>query len=287
MKVKLEVQPVKRYKKPKYPTKEKVSENPAILYRVPDRWKGSPALYAALLLVVSGGLYACSGQGDGSETNGPAIPGDPASAVRESVLPSALEPTALPPASVFKVPVFEHGSGRGSYGCVSVAPPVFLSEEEALQVIREEAEAQGIDFSGTRTLTGTFPATNLYGDKTLEDATWKGELELDGYDEALGFGFEFVSRQDLIDWQVQGNIASSVESYELKATAERLAAAAENMAVFYDPSQNWEEFDWNTSEKDFEAYVRKFSEEQKTKMIENLREQVRDFLAWLAAEGVI
>ncbi len=287
MKVKPEVQPVKRYKKPKYPTKEKVSENPDILYRVPDRWKGSPALYAALLLVVSGGLYACSGQGDGSETNSLVIPGDPASAVRESVLPSALEPTALPPASEFKVPVFEHGSGRGSYGCVSVAPPVFLSEEEALQVIREEAEAQGIDFSGTKTLAGTFPAANLYGDKTLEDATWKGELELDGYDEALGFGFEFVSRQDLIDWQVQGNIASSVESYDLKTTAERLAAVAENTAVFYDPSQNWEEFDRNASQNDFEAYVQKFSEEQKTKMIENLREQVRDFLAWLAAEGVI
>ena len=41
-------------------------------------------------------------------------------------------------------PIFEHGTGRGADGCVVVSPPVFLSEEEAVQVIREELAKQGI-----------------------------------------------------------------------------------------------------------------------------------------------
>ena len=33
-------------------------------------------------------------------------------------------------------PIFEHGTGRGATGCIVVSSPVFLSEEEAMQVIR-------------------------------------------------------------------------------------------------------------------------------------------------------
>jgi len=40
--------------------------------------------------------------------------------------------------------VFPHGEGRGSFGCMMVTPPAFLSEEEARQVIREELESLGI-----------------------------------------------------------------------------------------------------------------------------------------------
>ena len=278
MKAKLEIAPVKGYKEPRYPTKESLSANPAILYSVPKRWKSSPALYAALLFVVSGGLYACSNQNVASKSSSPTVLEEPSSTIQN---------TAGTAASAYTVPVFEHGSGRGSYGCSSVAPPVFLSEEEAQQVIREEAAIKGIDFSGVKTVEGTFPATNLYEGKALKDATWDGELELDGYDKELGFGFEFISQKDVADWQVEGNILSSVESYDMKGTAERLAASLQNTAVFYDPGENWEDFEWKASEADYESYIEQFTAEQKAEMTENLREQVRDFLAWLAAEGVI
>ena len=35
-------------------------------------------------------------------------------------------------------PIFQHGEGRGATGCIVMSPPVFLSEEEALLVVREE-----------------------------------------------------------------------------------------------------------------------------------------------------
>jgi hypothetical protein len=41
-------------------------------------------------------------------------------------------------------PLFEHGEGRGATGCIVVSPPVFLSEEEAMQIIREELGKHGI-----------------------------------------------------------------------------------------------------------------------------------------------
>lgn len=44
-------------------------------------------------------------------------------------------------------PIFEHGEGRGATGCVVVNPPVFLSEQDAMQVIREELPKSGVSLS--------------------------------------------------------------------------------------------------------------------------------------------
>jgi hypothetical protein len=51
-------------------------------------------------------------------------------------------------------PIFEHGEGRGATGCVVVTFPVFLSEEEAMQVIREELAEHGIDLTRGPDLEG-------------------------------------------------------------------------------------------------------------------------------------
>jgi hypothetical protein len=41
-------------------------------------------------------------------------------------------------------PIFEYGAGRAGDGCVVVNPPVFLSEQDAMQVIREELKKSGV-----------------------------------------------------------------------------------------------------------------------------------------------
>jgi len=50
------------------------------------------------------------------------------------------------PASLV-APIFRHGAGHGSFGCKAVNPPVFLSEDEARQVIIEEGETGGLSFT--------------------------------------------------------------------------------------------------------------------------------------------
>ncbi|WP_195984031.1 hypothetical protein [Clostridium sp. D33t1_170424_F3] len=234
---------VKAYGKPEYPVKEEVLHSPDLLKALPKRWHAKPVICILLAFTAASGLCACS----------------------EIQRPNTA------------APIFAHGDGRGAYGCVSVAAPVFLSEEEAAQVIREEALLQGVDFSGTKSIYGEFPATSLYSflEEESDPGTWKGTLELDGYDEALGIGFEYVSKQDVIDWLKDDKALASVESYDIKGTAERLADAVDNIAVFYDPTAA-EDFDGSLSRTELKKQIK-----------EQLREQVRDFLSWLAGEGLI
>ncbi|WP_195984030.1 hypothetical protein [Clostridium sp. D33t1_170424_F3] len=191
-----------------------------------------------------------------------------------------------------QIPIFEHGAGRGSYGCDSVASPIYLSEEEAAQVIREEALLQGVDFSGNKSIHGEFPATNLYSfiEGHVVPGTWKGDLKLDGYDPHLGIGFEYISEQDVSAWLENRNPVATVACYDMKGTAERMADMVSDVAVFYDPTADFGDFDWSqigAETETYQAYLAQFEEEQKEKMKEQLREQVRDFLSWLAGEGVI
>ncbi|HBO43451.1 MAG TPA: hypothetical protein DD670_05880, partial [Planctomycetaceae bacterium] len=53
-----------------------------------------------------------------------------------------------PPRVGVVAPVFEHGEGSGSTGCIVMTPPVFLSEEEAMQIIKDELAKHGIALSG-------------------------------------------------------------------------------------------------------------------------------------------
>ena len=56
-------------------------------------------------------------------------------------------------------PIFEHGDGRGATGCVVVSPPVFLSEEEGMQILREELAKHGVHLKTGGTLEGVLPGS--------------------------------------------------------------------------------------------------------------------------------
>ena len=289
--------PVSHYKEAAYPTKEQVMAHPELLRRIPRRWAGNPLVLTALGLVLSAGLTACGTVQSSDMPSSPA-PGASvqtgasdfsASDLSHPTVASAAdsaEPSdeASPNApEALDIPIFAHGTGRGSYGCESVAPPVFLSEEEAMQVIAEECAAQGIDISGEKTISGTFPATSTLPESISggeSDKTYTGELTLDGYSEELGIGVEFVSTDDILDWQADTGMAATVEQYNLKGTAQRLADCTDNVAVFYDPTaDDYRDFTGSNEE----SYV----ENGKAQSLEELREQVRDFLQWLKAQGVV
>ena len=286
--------PLPNYKSPSYPTKEEIMQNPALLRKIPRRWASNPLVLTALGLVLSAGLTACGTTSDSilpdsaspaasdalGASNSPSSGNSIASA--EDSTGNSTESSANDAESL-DIPIFAHGTGRGSYGCESVAPPVFLSEEEAMQVIEEECAAQGIDLSGQKTISGTFPATSTLPEAISDsdsDKTYTGELELDGYSEDLGIGVEFVSTDDIIDWQTDTGMHATVDEYNLKGTAQRLADCTDNVAVFYDPTAD-DYLDFTGSNE--ESYV----ESSKEQSLEELREQVRDFLQWLKAQGVI
>jgi hypothetical protein len=110
--------PVRKYAQPKYPTRLEIAARPDLLQRhQPPTWRKWPELTGAA------GLFLL------------------ADTARLSAAHNSLECSKNPAqtnAVAIVAPIFRHGEGFGATGCIVMSPPVLLSEEEALQVIREE-----------------------------------------------------------------------------------------------------------------------------------------------------
>lgn len=270
----MEIVPVKKYNEPNYPDREKVLANPEILKYIPERWRNNTYVLAALSTLLMLTLTGCESKGTSSE-------------------PSSSKAAVAP--------IFEHGSGRGSFGCSSVAPPSFLSEEEAFQVIQEEAKVYGINFKrdGLDLTNVNLPETKYYLKPEKEDKDYKsdggvinskqtGDLRLDGYDAEKKVAYEFISTIDYESWKVKEGIQSSVSDYDFISTANLLKEGLSKkngdntIGIFYNPMtmMSWEEI---KAEKDFKIAEEKTKERAR----EELRKQVRDFLEWLTAQGII
>lgn len=277
----MDIKPVKKYRSPKYPVKQAVLDNPELLKLMPDRWKKSLYVNAALSSLLIFTLASCRG--------------------REL---SGTEQTEKKP---LVAPIFDHGNGRGSFGCMSISPPSFLSEEEAYQVIQEEGKKYGISFDkeGLNIENVRIPETKYFlkpekqveGNKSFRDkggvisSSKTGDLKLDGYDGVKKIGYEFISREDYYSWKVEEGIHSSVEDFDFLSTANLLRDGLEknngeaSIGVFYNPmvSLSREELRIEDEDRDWDALAAKV----KGMGEDELRKQVKDFLEWLRAQGVI
>lgn len=270
----MNLQPVKSYKTPQYPDKKIIFDNPDILKSVPKRWNKSVSTQIAFSSLLLMTLTACGPKNYSSDNTG------------------------SKEASV--APIFEHGDGIGGYGCVSVAPPAFLSEEEAYQIINDEVKKMGIDFKEKSELLKNvlIPVTYSCPIKYVQDPdnpeqsiaiypskTKKaGNLELDGYDNDKNIAFEFVSVDDFKGWLGESGVLSSYEDYNCLDAAKTLRegvtdkTSGKYIGVFYDP----------ISRLTTEEYMQEDSiKKRKALSKELLRQQITDFIEWLKAEGVI
>lgn len=265
----MRVQSMKHYRAPNYPDKKVIMENPMLLRSMPERWKGNRYVSAALSTLLLFTVTAC-GRGEPDHN----APMERAAAV---------------------APIFQHGEGRGGFGCMSIAPPSFLSEEEAFQVISEEAGKMGIVFERDSKQFNKveIPETKFYlnGDKEKIDSTKPGNLKLDGYDASKKIGFEFVSREDYEAWSIEQGIRSSVDDYDFLSTAQILREGLEGktldstIGVMYNTMvvPDREEINRimnNGSWEEAEEKVKNVAKDE-------LRNQIKDFLKWLKAQGVI
>ncbi len=295
----MELRKVRNYKTPGYPQKTEVSNNPELLRNLPSRWKGN--LYACVaassLFMVA--LSGCGKLGDDSVNTGDSGLNN----ASQAPVNTGVTPTIKKSAPGVIPPVFVHGDGSGSFGCTSVAPPVFLSEEEAYQVICDESRAYGMDFKrdGLEIKDTEIPSTFIYFIPEMKNTVngLDGDLTVDGYDENKKIGFEFVSKDDFVGWKAGQQFYSSVESYNVLKAAEVLQKGltkkndGNTIGVFYDPMPqvNVENFK-NTRIKDISINDKvidgiKGEAERRQEAIMGLRAQVKDFLNWLKAEGII
>lgn len=188
-------------------------------------------------------------------------------------------------------PIFEHGGGGASFGCMAVVPPVFMSEEEAVEIVRQELEDAGYDGVETGDACTTFPIDKLHrrdfcGDiRDWEVLAGMAVTErFDLCDREAGFSLEIVTLPDHDKIVEEALFTScSVWSLSLRDLADHVAlqavggARSRYVALFYDPVGHETPEWWDTGE-DTGPSAEEYAAEE-------LRAQVRDFVAWLRDQG--
>jgi hypothetical protein len=229
----MEAKPVKRIADPRYPTRLEVLADRELLEKhMPAAWKSCAeiASAAAILLTVNN----CWAQ---------------------QPLSGNVKTKAI------VAPIFEHGEGRASDGCMVVNPPVFLSEQDAMQVIREELQKSGVILSDEKVIL--FDGSISQDQKKLFENIGKNiqtgkskppvlqnfdpktgkiiPVVRESYDPRKKVGIAVVDKDDYHELGGAPS-ASSVQSYNFKKVAQEvrdLVATKDNdlyFGIFYDPT---------------------------------------------------
>lgn len=294
----MEIKPVKNIETPKYPLKTEVPEE-ELKKQIPKRWAQSPAAKIALGTLAVVTLAGCAPE----VLAGVAEAVTPPTEASESVTPTNYLPEGTTaPAMINVAPLFVHGDGQGAFGCLMIAPPVFLSEFEALTVINEAAKEYGLHFSDANTpdfANVLQPITELYpplpptdgADPAATDTNTIIMLKTDFSDNKHGITIEYVSTNDVESWN-KSEPTISAGSYDTRDAAAQLSEALEGAynakgveyaaGVLYDPcaSVNPDDLSDQKEREEAEVKAREMSEEQ-------LKAQAKDFFEWLKDRGVI
>ncbi len=156
-----QVRKVRRQRRPGYPTRPEVARDPELLRRhVPPAWKKSAQVTAALSIM----LAAAHAQDADSQKS-----------------------------SLKIAPIFVHGEGYGSDGCIVLNPPRFLAEDAARTIIMEELARAGIP---TPVQDITLPC--VFVQKVRDERLDKGwqPLKFDFWEPTKRIAIEYVSYKD-------------------------------------------------------------------------------------------
>ena len=310
----MEIKPMETAPKPGYPDKYAAEARLALAQAHPNRWLRRPLIVGVLSATVALGLSGC----DDSLIGGP-----PAVLGMMTALPPietgadgtnlgddfiTMGDFPIPVLSGSYIPVFEYGEGTGSIGCMAIAAPVFMSEEEAFAILAAALAEAGLTLNKAATTLdmATLPVTDLYGDKNIDtSAVMPGALTIDGLlDVEQGLPVKFVSKDDIEAWQYkhapgETPMMSSVSSYKVQNAARTLADNNPSLVVFYDPltmvyyDQLWDKVLKAEGESEEEYWARweaardEAEQAAKAESGQYLRGQAQALVDWLRAQGVL
>jgi len=193
-------------------------------------------------------------------------------------------------------------------GCEMVVPPVYLSEQEALAIIRGAAEAAGLMFGDAP--PGYVATSNRVDGKGKNDryTLGDGSVGLDLYDAKAGVAAAFITmRGATVQYDGWGMSISDHKPRELaELSAADFAKQKGDLTVglFYDPGNGGQELYDEFSQKMQELYenyandsakheekwreiIAEYEAKIRAYQAEQLRAQVLDFIEWLQAQGII
>ncbi|HBL85181.1 MAG: hypothetical protein A2Y17_01425 [Clostridiales bacterium GWF2_38_85] len=169
----MKIKPVSYYKAPKYPDMQTASINPELLKKLPSRWQHNKAVIAAITALTAISLASCE------------------STIRTYSETSDGSLVYIGPSAV--APIFEHGKGTGALGCEVVAPPAFMSEQEALAIIKNEARKAGIDLDDT---PEGYPVSPDVSEAQSNENAYYQPVSLELSDEDKGIAISFISWEE-------------------------------------------------------------------------------------------
>lgn len=316
----MQIRPVKCYRKPVYPSRLELRiDNSLLKSHQPAGWKRIPTFagLAALLFFSE----SCSKT---DTTTAQRVPGQGLSPVEEARLAEIAHLTPSSQKKAVVAPLFEHGSGRGVTGCMAINSPVFLSEEEALQIIEEELAHTGIKGDSINAFWDEVTILPVSQSLIFRQPQYpvSKTFNIDIADTTNSIAIEFVSIEDT---EIYGGIktGSFAEThFEILDTAsmirEKIQKQGKGMrvGVFYDPvvftdaeaalrdlklggygtggygsanlqdTQEARDYQNQQEQKRREAYQAR-EEAARQEAMRLLRMQVKDFIDWLKAQGVI
>lgn len=255
---------------PRYPSLAEAAASPERLRNIPRRWNGAFTTLAGLGL--AGAVATTVGPGRADEA-----PPQPVTSQDGIKAKDDAETLAAAQSNVVKVatvvaPILQKAldrDGRGSFGCMCVDPPTYLSENEALNLIADEFAKAGLPMSDCLPVDGFDIAPNagltpdrweLEAQKEIEEQQKSGgssafdpktpkpqRIDRWVFDLASGDGsvaVEFLSKDNydrLLPSLFGGG--SSVSSYNLALLAQNLHAEYASrtngmpmtVGVFFDP----------------------------------------------------
>ncbi len=279
-----QVRRVRRQRPPGYPTRPEVARDPELLRRhVPSAWRKSAQVTAALSIMLAS-AYAQ----------------DPP--VKGKALKIA--------------PIFEHGEGYGSEGCIIMNPPRFLAEEEAQRIIAQELKEAGIPAPerkktlpelevatfGTGVIETRDPKDGKIWDTSEGVENGRAPLVLDFFESQKRIAIVYVSKDDKNlplsgDIRSSGGLKSSVTERLFVKAAEWVRqeiikndqAPEAYYGILYDPCPQYQEPDWTKIPPgpDHAKRCKEAIDALNPDPAGLLRAQVKDFIEWLKGQGAI
>jgi hypothetical protein len=278
----MEIKSVNNTQQPNYPTIELFVEHPELLSRnIPNKWLKNQFVATSLAAFM---LSSCGKSTAAKIEKIETV--DTLKANSPTSTPQTQKKKAKKNLVTNVAPVFAHGEGRGSVGCIVFSPPVFISEDEAMKIILDKLKAEGYNFSRENCPTIPLEVLPIANECRAKEGAPKGnvkiELKMEAYNENSNWSIQFIARNDYEKLK-NDNCFSSATSYDLKRAAEVINQELKkqketNVVVFYDPVAQIKSNDWT---KDKENRVLAHKDEK-----EMLLAQVEDFIKWLKTNKI-
>ena len=301
----VKIKPLKSYKPPAYPTFHESRKDARLLQKLPRRWGRSKPVAT---LLGTGLMIHVVGSGCRSETDGARAPGNRAQiSLQKAPEDIKVNVRAIPATRI--APMLEaalENDGQGAFGCIVVSAPVFLSENEAIDLIQHELEKAGLKLREMAHLDG-LQVPDL--DAGFDKKDWKGELPLKKLKEG-SYLFDFATEDGsvfvkyLYDkehdfWSKEQHRGGIAWCYDFPWLAAQVAESFRQrtngqpviIGIFFDPMADY----YGDKVRDERGILRhmpeKISNPSHEKAAERnrekLRAQVSHFVEYLKQEGVV